>query len=221
MAEQDSESGIIDNLAKEILLPLKLQVGAKRDKKSLTLLALLSVTWPITAPLATAYALKRRNESNPNPTNILAGIVVGAPYHFIHELRNPEHKYFEIGGRDALEKANDINHRIRFYEDNQKHDGPNTCSGLEVIYSDGVFLQVFPQTTMARKLDLDIDKLVDHIDERGHRWSKPNPRGTRYCLDPDYNPKIILSKVYRDAPFSLRTDPKLKDALDKILELIV
>ena len=181
-------------------------------------MGLLSVTWPITAPLATAYALIGRNESNSDPRNILAGTVVGAPYHFIHELRDPGHKYIEIGSRDALEEANDDNPRIRFYDNNQKQDGPNTCSGLELIYSDGVFLQVFPQTTTGRKLDLDIDKLVDYIDERGHKLSKPNPGGTRICLDLDSNPQIrFLSKVYKDAPFSLRTDPKLKEELDKIL----
>lgn len=218
MVRPELESKTIEDLAKEILLPLKLQVEAKRDKKGLALLGLLSVTWPITAPLATAYALKGRNETNPDPRNILAGIVVGAPYHFIHELRDPEHKYFEIGSRDAIEKANDVNPRIRFYEDNQNQDGFNTCSGLEVIYSDGTFLQVFPQTTMARKLDLDIDKLVDKIDEQGHKWSKPNARGTRYCLDLDSNSQMnFLSSVYRDAPFSLKTDPKLKEALDKII----
>lgn len=209
----------LNHLAKKILSPLELQVKAKRNKKSLAQLGLLSVTWPISAPFAMVYALTRKDEGYPNPRDevIVAGLV-GAPYLFFQELFDPEHKYFKIGARDALEEANDVNPRIRFYENDQKQDGPNTCRGLEIIYSDGVYLQIFPDETHGEKLDLDLDKLVDYVDECGRKWSKLNPRGTRLCVDPDFNPQVdFLSRVYRDAPFSLKTDFELKKELDAIL----
>lgn len=205
----------LDNLVEKILSPLELKIKTKRDKNYLTQMGLSTITWPISAPIEIIHDLIRKDDGYPNPAaDAKYSAIVGAPYHFFKEILDPYYKYFEIGNSSALEEANNVNPRVRFYNDNQEQDGPNTCKGLEVIYSDGVFLRVYPKLTSIEKLDLDIEKLVDHVDEQGMKWSKPNARGVSLCVSHEFNPQInFLSKVYRDAPFSLKTDPQLKKEL--------
>jgi hypothetical protein len=208
----------LEPLVKELLAPLELEIKPKRKAKDLAYLGALTLTWPITAPIVTFKNVLRGEEEYPNPgRDIREGTIMLAPYFFLKEAFNPEDKYFKIKNPDALMKADDINPRVRLYQDNK---GNNICDGLEIIFSDGLYLQIYPELelTSIEKLDLNIDDLVGFVDEDGIKYSKQSPSGIRHRIEPEYSPKSnFLSKVYKDAPSSLVIAPNLKAELDKFV----
>ena len=200
-------------IAKLVVAPLDLTVQRKRNLSVLAQCGFYTVTYPVSASLAFGYLLIAKKGSNNDPINMRTGLVVKAPYLFFSELLDPQNKYFEVGNKHALIPADDSNPRVRLYQ----NGSPTTCEGLDVIYPDGLYLQIFPELTIMRKLDLDIAKLVDRVDERGIKWSAPR-NGVRICLEPDSNPQMrFLSTIYRDAPFSLQTNPALKETLEVLV----